>query len=293
MPENSLIESVVFFLTYRCNLRCTHCWNFNYMPAYVKQGVELSKEQIVNTIKDSELLRGLNICFTGGEIFVRKDIEYILLDISSIGVNFNFNTNGCFPEKLNNVLSNKEVRSAIRGINLSIDGTEDIHDVIRGKGSFEKLMESIKIIKSYGMQWSAATIIQNKNIDFLSDINQLIKDLGPVTHAYELEMCGISYLKLDKISVIKPYISSEHYQRILNEVKFPGVGCRAGKVKCNIRADGVVEACASSSQLEKHFILGDLKDYGLSFDNLWNSERAEKVRGQIESCSGCASFCER
>jgi len=290
--NSSIFRGAVIFLTYRCNLKCSHCWNISYMKDEYLKEPELCADDIIRIIESSSLLRNVNLCFTGGEIFVRKDAEEILKAVSELGAGFTFITNGTFPDRLEKLLDHQSVKESIAGIHLSMDGCREAHDAIRGKGCFDKLIQSIKIIQSNNIECSVSTVIQDQNIHDIERVRQLSADLGIATHAFELEMCGTRYKRLENKDRIRPYLPPDHYLRILEEKRFPGKGCMAGITKCNIRPSGKVDACTTSSLLSP-FVIGDLKEFEFDFDRLWASDSAEKTRDMIRTCSGCASFCER
>lgn len=290
--RRSLLRSVVFFLTYRCNLRCTHCWNYNHMDPELFDLEELPARSLIAVLERSEILRRAHLCFTGGEIFVRKDVEEILHHAAALGIRFNFITNGCYPDRLGGLLSRDVVRRSLSSVFLSLDGPESVHDTIRGKGVYERVMESIRVVCAYGVRCDVSTIIQRDNLDHLEEVSAILNDTGVDAHHFELEMCGKRYRRLKDVRRIKPFLSSDHYLRVLEETRFPGLGCRAGFTKCNIRPDGRVEACATSG-LGSPYILGSVKEFDLDFDRLWMHPNAERVRQQVRDCPGCASFCER
>src|SRR5271169_6479398 len=66
----------VFELTYRCNLKCRHCY---VAPSAVNErGKELDTKQVFTILDQLAGAGCLNIGFTGGEPFLREDIFEIL-----------------------------------------------------------------------------------------------------------------------------------------------------------------------------------------------------------------------
>src|SRR5438132_1752263 len=67
-------------LTYGCNLRCVHCYN----PTHQAKG-ELATKQII-AIMDQLAGQGcVDIAFTGGEIFTRRDCFEIVASAKAKG----------------------------------------------------------------------------------------------------------------------------------------------------------------------------------------------------------------
>ncbi len=127
-------------LTLRCNLRCAMC------TTCYEVGEEMSTEEILDVIDQAALwgVRVLNPL--GGEPFVRKDLEAILLHAARKDFHITLTTNGTLitwqraaklaripPEKLH--------------MSFSLDGLWDVHDAIRGEGSFERTMAGYRQLR--------------------------------------------------------------------------------------------------------------------------------------------------
>lgn len=127
--------------TNACNLGCPHC--------YTGGGSILSNELNLNEMKSVidqlSKLKTFYIFFTGGEPFVRKDIVDILRYTDDKGIGISISTNG------QNV--NKQLLEKLKDINftlfqISIEGTEKIHDSLIKKGAWIKAIETVKLAKS-------------------------------------------------------------------------------------------------------------------------------------------------
>ena len=61
---------------------------------------------------------------------------------------------------------------------LSLDGTEEIHDFLRRKkGSYKKVIDSIKTAKKNGIPVLVNTTVMNTNADNLKELSKVLKDL--------------------------------------------------------------------------------------------------------------------
>jgi Fe-coproporphyrin III synthase len=122
------LDNEVFFgggldITNKCNLHCTHC----YWGRQAKNP-ELSDDQMIDFMK-SLRRDGLRIIYLlGGEPLLRPKICAEAGKIFDFALIF---TNG--------TLGYPQVNNALYA--LSIDGPEEIHDSIRGKGTFQKVTE--------------------------------------------------------------------------------------------------------------------------------------------------------
>lgn len=177
MPNN--IFSISIDLTYKCNLRCLHC--FNSSGEHNFQNQELSNEQLFKIVKDVAELNPTTVCFCGGETLLRKDIlikcaEY-LNGYSNGDMSINLVTNG--------YLMTEEIAKDLKGagikfIQVSLDGSnKNSHEWIRNKeGAFDKAVNAIKLLKSTGFYVGVACTPTKKNINEIDEIIDLCKNLG-------------------------------------------------------------------------------------------------------------------
>ena len=138
---------LIQYVTARCNLRCDHCFYKETLDA--KDPGEIEVDTLIS--KTENLAPFLWYSITGGEVFIRKDFEKLVLDIQNKlrPKFFSFPTNGWYTKKtFEGVL---HVLQRLKRGNLilffSIDGPEDMHDKIRGPNSYKKLKETIEYLK--------------------------------------------------------------------------------------------------------------------------------------------------
>src|SRR5437762_781615 len=67
---------IYWYLTFRCNLACTHCW-VNSSPAVDTSG-DLSTSQAMQVIEQMVDLRVSRVAMSGGEVLVRRDALEII-----------------------------------------------------------------------------------------------------------------------------------------------------------------------------------------------------------------------
>jgi len=150
------IMAATIRVTKACNLRCPHC----YVNAGEKLENELSLEEIKSIIVQLAKLKVFSIFFTGGEPFLRKDIVEILKYTNKKGVGIAISTNGSFL--------NKEVLKKIKNLRfdlfqISLDGPKEIHESIRGKGSWQRTIANIKLARSILDQKVGLGVVIMKN----------------------------------------------------------------------------------------------------------------------------------
>ena len=185
-PEPSL-RYLELQITNRCNLKCRHCYIGNNNPPYPfrkgergrfeklssKQSFsELSINQIKAILKEFEEMQGLRVLITGGEPLLHSkfgEINEMLCKFFMRKVLF---TNGLLLNK--NVLKNLNVNE----IQISIDGLEYAHDSLRGKGTFKRAIEAVKLAIESGFEVSISTMVHSKNLGDFDEMERLFKDVG-------------------------------------------------------------------------------------------------------------------
>jgi radical SAM protein with 4Fe4S-binding SPASM domain len=104
--------------------------------------------------------KNAEIVLTGGEPSLYKDFFVVLDSASALFKKVSVCTNGCFDkafvEKLKTYKDTK--------IQISIDGDEAHHDLMRGKGSYEEAVNSVRELLEIGMDVSVSTTVNKTNI---------------------------------------------------------------------------------------------------------------------------------
>ncbi len=117
--------TVAIDITNRCNLKCTHCyWWKEEQPA------ELSNEAVIGLMNEQRRSGKRLAILYGGEPMLRPDICMEAGRIFDYTIVFTNGTQG-FPDINARWL-------------LSLDGTREVHDSIRGKGVYDTVMENLK-----------------------------------------------------------------------------------------------------------------------------------------------------
>ncbi|MBI2954657.1 MAG: radical SAM protein [Chloroflexi bacterium] len=135
---------VILELTHRCNLFCGMCYVYREID---QKNVgwnrrELSEDEIVHIVDGFP--PGTRFTFTGGEPFVRKEIMSILKRTRA-SHRCGIGTNGAL---LSDTRCRELVDLGIDFLQVSLDGPEEVHDVVRGiHGTFTKTVEAIRQIQ--------------------------------------------------------------------------------------------------------------------------------------------------
>jgi MoaA/NifB/PqqE/SkfB family radical SAM enzyme len=188
-------------VTRRCNLRCVMCqyieWLKGTEPAEQREG-ELSTEEWLEVV--SQIPWFSVITFTGGEPLLRKDFLDILARASEKH-RTHFITNATLLDdgKARRVAEISAPRFGAAGLNfvgISLDGPEPVHDRIRSMpGAFKKSAEGIarivanrEALKTQCPIIHVTTVIQKENLDYLSQMPRVVKELGADVLNFTLEV---------------------------------------------------------------------------------------------------------
>ena len=162
-------------LTELCNLRCTYC-----MPA---EGIQLApKSHIMSydevfTIAKTFVDHGISkIRLTGGEPLVRKDVQVILKQLSTLPVDLSITTNAILVDRFIDVFK----ECGIKNINVSLDSLNaEKFKTITRRDQFDKVYENLLLLISEGFNVKVnAVLIKGFNDNEIFDFVEMTKDLN-------------------------------------------------------------------------------------------------------------------
>lgn len=196
-------STISLTLTYRCNLKCSMCWQYkegtNGFAEVFDPKEELDADEIGRFVEE---VKGFKPVFflTGGEPFLHREILDVLKHIKSAGLYVTINTNGVLLEKYADAIVDLDVDHII----VSIDGPPEIHDRIRGvPGTYDRALEGIRRIQALRNKRGAITpqirancTISEKNQDTLLEMVYLCeREIRPDL----LNFCHLVFYKEETI----------------------------------------------------------------------------------------------
>ena len=286
--KNHIPLSGHFELTSRCNLRCKHCYTI------LTKKDKLSTKDIFNIIDQLEDMGTLGLVLTGGEIFARSDIIDILRYLYEKKFILRLNTNGTYIDD-NMVNRIKEFKNIYR-IHISLYSADPkIHDNITNqKGSFEKTLNSIKLLKEAGFTLRINCSLMQANKDSYKQIKTDIGDkLGIEVH-YD----PFIYPKDDgSTSNMFQTFNDEQIEdfdifqnrKVDKEEKKPKL-CKAAFSFFSITEDGGLYPCLKMKRCYTN-PLGNLTKE--TFRNIWyNSDKIKLVRSSLDNKLRNCSICD-
>ncbi len=291
---------LTFFVTNRCNARCSHCFNWKTQPT-----AELSLEEIKKI--DFSVFESISV--TGGEPTLREDLAEVCSHVARNKIYIN--TNGLLPRRIQEVIT--RVGVGMVDVTVSLDGTRDVHDQIRGVNCFDSAIETIKQCKKAGTEVTILTTISRYNMCNITALMDYLKAEGlfckkgdvvfniarGLEHAFNVDTAVGFYhnprddkavLTLEELKTvyacIKPYMANQNrvvwdYSiKMLSQHK-KLVACFAGNLEMVLHANGDVAACEYTRPF------ANVRNYGFDLVKLWNSPAAE---AQEPSCANVTAF---
>ncbi|MEM3641269.1 MAG: radical SAM protein [Candidatus Bathyarchaeia archaeon] len=167
---------VVWNFTFKCNLKCKHC----YENAGGGKRPELTTEEAKQVIEILSKTAGIGLpalSFSGGEPLARKDFFELAAYAKKHIPYVSIASNGTLLTKDN---AKKVKEAGIDYVEISIDGASpQTHDEFRGiLGAFERSIQGVKNCIDEGIDVCIATVLHKNNITETERILQLAKDLG-------------------------------------------------------------------------------------------------------------------
>jgi MoaA/NifB/PqqE/SkfB family radical SAM enzyme len=179
-----LPAGVVYEATMRCNLKCEFCYVGDLLNLEGEWRQELTVEALRKAFPEK---RGLSVSLTGGEVFVRKDVEQLLDLFRQKGYACGYlTTNGtAITEARAAALADLALAGFVKHVSVSIDGPDELHDAARGvKGTFERTATGLRRLqaaaKSKGapLKVSINTTVTRESLDALDRMVAVAGELG-------------------------------------------------------------------------------------------------------------------
>lgn len=134
-------------------------------------------ELVEKALAGAKKLKIAQVSISGGEPCMHPEFEKIVEKIVEYGFSIGIVTNGSLPEKYSFLIS--RFKKNLSFVTLSLDGsTADVHDSIRQKGAFEKVINTAKYFSLEGVYISLSMCLNKKNVHQMEDFIILAKKVG-------------------------------------------------------------------------------------------------------------------
>jgi len=302
--------------TERCNWHCKHCYresrfvkelDFKSLKDILRQCL-----QLLNAINITGPRVHMNIC--GGEPFLRKDLFKLLTLIDKHKDLFRVQilTNGSLiTDEISKDL--KKIRT-LSPIQVSLEGLQDTNDEVRGKGSFEKVVKAINLLKKNNIPTRVSLTLTRKNLPEIEKLAIYLKGIGvtsfgirryvPIGAGKQLEKDMLSPLEIKEFYCKREELKKkldEHKKFIISYGCEDGIFlnqsgryyCQCGVVKGNhltIFANGDILACRRFPEVVGNALKKDMLNIHFTSDNLSKYRNLENAHPLCKKCPNF-KFC--
>jgi MoaA/NifB/PqqE/SkfB family radical SAM enzyme len=279
-----------YYVTYRCNARCSFCDIWEKPSPYIKL------EDVEQNLRDLKRLGVQVIDFTGGEPLLHQQIGQFLGLAHDLGFITTLTTNGMLYPKFA-----ERLRGKVDMLHFSLDAADrDLHDAGRGVACFDFVLESIRLARELGERPDILFTVFPENLDQLEAVyqkivlpNRLLLIINPA-FAYN-EIASGQDLNLTQLE----YLSSFGRRRsvYLNEgfIKLRKEGGNHTSRPVCKAASSTIVISPQNELILPCYHLGEksLPIKGKLFDLYQTPEVKELIRleGRLPACEGCTINC--
>lgn len=319
---------IQWHLTERCNLRCRHCYQQGRRPG--ETAVEDIKLQIggaAEMFREWENEYGISLSpsihFTGGEPLLYKGLWEAAAHAGLSGFRVAVLTNGCLIDR---ETAQTAASLKISDIQISLEGPEDIHDAVRGAGSFAAALNGARLLAGAGNYVSANMTLSRLNMKRIAETVQIAREAGfSALGLSRLVPCGSGEGMLESMLTPRELKSAWSRAFALSTSSFEVVsgdplagvlsgckpsagsrlalaGCSAGFSGITITSDGSVMPCRRIGIKIGSLRKNSLRQIWAGSKILWQLRKRDSYKGECgkcklwASCRGCravAYACSR
>lgn len=313
------LRSCVWEITLACCFRCAYCGS---RGGKAREN-ELTTAECLDVARQLAEMGCRRVSVIGGEVFMRPDWAEIVDALTSRGVKACIITNGF---RMSPAVISELKRVNVESVAVSIDGVRAVHDAYRRKGSYDRAIETLKVLAAAGIPVSVITSLRADNAPLLSALYRELRQLP--LFAWQIQACspmgsagdnGLSVLfnarevirfvaetapsapfAVGVADNIGYFTSEEGSIRGVSGAYFEG--CSAGLTTLGIDSVGNVRGC--ESMYDERFVEGNLRERSLA--DIWTAPEAfaynrrftpEMLTGACKTCpqgdicaGGCRSY---
>lgn len=296
IPLNVSLE-----LTLRCNIRCTHCYNYDRDLPRPAGGHELTFAEILGLLDELRQAGTLYLALTGGEAMVHPRFWDILEEAAARRFVLTVLSNGTLLTE--EVCDRLVGHTALAGTSLSLYGARpETHDsVTQVNGSFERTWSGARRLKERGAGVALKFVLMKANAGEAGDMIRQAEEQG---FAYSLDTAitgrydgsrGSLATRVDPATLESLYRGPlrGHLHLRTPEPTDDEFKCNCARGNAAVSSNGDVYPCISTP-----LRAGNIRER--SFTDIWkNSEVFERIRKltlkDFKTCAPCPlkAWCRR
>lgn len=290
--------SVHVDLTMRCNERCAHCYRV------VETRPELATDEVKTLLAQLARAGTLYLTFSGGEIFLRRDLFELIAEAKRLRFDLRLKTNALLVTEERA----RQLRElGVRQVDVSIYSADpDVHDAVTQiPGSLTRSLAAIERLIAVGVRVKINCPLMQSNVGGYRGVRALADRLGvpcgfdPMISARNDGDTGPVLLRIGRAD-LKRVLGDRTLQPEPLPATSPEVRedldepvCGAGHSACYVSAYGDVTPCVALP-----VVCGNIRE--TPFAEIWADSRdMRRVRSirvrDLHTCSGCtaSAYCSR
>lgn len=172
-------------LTDCCNLECQHCYRGQRKEDLDAEELNGILEDYVRFLK--QLGRGGRIQFTGGEPFLSPHLYELIERATARKISARVLSNGTAitPKAVESL-----TRAGCRLVQVSLDGLEDTHDALRGRGAFKRAVAGIAVLRAAGVEVTISMTVSRINLHQVAEVARLAQRIADRVSFHRLVPAG-------------------------------------------------------------------------------------------------------
>ena len=266
------LRYLLMHLTSNCNLKCKHCYHGD------PKSESLSYETVKNVLDELQEMQGLTVLLSGGEALCYESFWEVNEILPTYDMNFVLLTNGT------KITEENAQRLNLNKVQVSLDGLKDGHDFMRGKGTYEKVINGIENLLNAEKEVGIATMIHQNNLNEFEELEKLLNNYNINDWIVSAPFSAGRWEQYTQYSVDRKTGASvkRRYENVSEGPHRSSQGYTCGTHLLTIMADGTYTSCALMED-----IIGNVENMSLA--EAWDKKERIKL-SELEECSDCESL---
>ena len=172
IKHNAPLEGIDLYVNAVCNLACESC----FLGDHYFDGSQMALEEAQRILEWAADRQVREVAILGGEPTMHPDLAEIVNSAQRTGFKVRLISNG--GPSFRSFLRRSEA-ALVETFYISLDGpTEDVHDSIRGRGSFRHVLASFAALQQRSARVVATVTLGRRNAEYALETVHLARSLG-------------------------------------------------------------------------------------------------------------------
>ena len=270
------------------------------------RAIDNIKEAVRSWVTEYEMEMSPSFHFTGGEPLLRRELFQILNYARGAGFSIALMSNGTLIDR---DTAQKIKEAGVSDVQISLDGLENTHDSLRGKGNFQRTLEGIGNLVAQGVDTNINLTVSRVNKGQADELVRLAEELGVSAVAFSRLVPtgrgkGLSDQALtapevadfykglrkhkgnDKVFVTSrdPLAAIPDMKEEIPQTEMPIGGCAAGIFGVTITCDGTIMPCRRMNLPVGNIRKDSFRELWAGSPVLWSLRKRESYHSGCNSC---------